>query len=176
VELRIVKLDGTVAAPGEEGEIRAQGPQVFRGYVDASLDAAAFDNDGWVRTGDLGVLRPDRHVRITGRVKDVIIRKGETISAKEVEDLLFTHPRIADAAVIGLPDAQLGERSCAVIVAAPDADPPTLTEIFEFLTGEGLTVQKVPEQLEVVEALPRNASGKVLKQDLRAVYGTAEPS
>ncbi len=176
VELRIVKLDGTVAAPGEEGEIRARGPQVFRGYLDASLDAAAFDDDGWVRTGDLGVLRPDQHVRITGRVKDVIIRKGETISAKEVEDLLFTHPRIADAAVIGLPDARLGERGCAVIVAAPDTAPPTLAEIFEFLTGEGLTVQKVPEQLEVVEALPRNASGKVLKQDLRAVYGTAEPS
>jgi len=171
VELRVVKLDGMLAGPGEEGEIRAKGPQVFRGYLDRSLDAAAFDEDGWVRSGDLGVLRPDRHVRITGRVKDVIIRKGETISAKEVEDLLFTHPGIADAAVVGLPDPRLGERSCAVIVAAPGADPPTLTEIFEFLTGEGLTVQKVPEQLEVVDALPRNASGKVLKQDLRAAYG-----
>ncbi|HSO94661.1 MAG TPA: AMP-binding protein [Acidimicrobiia bacterium] len=175
VELRVVRLDGTVAAPGEEGEIRAKGPQVFRGYLDGSLDADAFDDEGWIRTGDLGVLRPDRHVRITGRVKDVIIRKGETISAKEVEDLLFTHPRIADVAVIGVPDARLGERSCAVVVAS-ETTAPTLSEIFEFLTGEGLTVQKVPEQLEVVDALPRNASGKVLKQDLRAVYGTAEPS
>jgi cyclohexanecarboxylate-CoA ligase len=173
VELRVVKPDGIPAGPGEEGEIRATGPQVFRGYVDASLDADAFDEDGWVRTGDLGVLRPDRHLRITGRVKDVILRKGETISAKEVEDLLFTHPRIADAAVVGLPDPLLGERACAVVVAAAGAEPPTLAEVFAFLTDEGLTVQKVPEQLEVVETLPRNASGKVLKQDLRAAYSTA---
>jgi len=170
VELRLVKLDGTPAGLGEQGEIRAKGPQVFRGYLDASLDADAFDEDGWIRTGDLGVLRPDRHLRITGRVKDVIIRKGETISAKEVEDLLFTHPRIADAAVVGLPDPRLGERACAVLVAAPGAGPPTLAEIFDFLTGAGLTVQKVPEQLEVVDVLPRNASGKVLKHDLRARY------
>jgi acyl-CoA synthetase (AMP-forming)/AMP-acid ligase II len=170
VTLRVVKLDGTPAGPGEEGEIRAKGPQVFRGYLDASLDVDAFDEDGWVRSGDLGVLRPDGHVRITGRVKDVIIRKGETISAKEVEDLLFTHPRIADATVVGLPDPVLGERACAVIVAAAGAEPPSLAELFDFLTGEGLTVQKVPEQLEVVDTLPRNASGKVLKHDLRAAY------
>ncbi len=172
VELRLVKLDGTPAALGEEGEIRAKGPQVFRGYLDSSLDADAFDEGGWVRTGDLGVLRPDRHIRITGRVKDVIIRKGETISAKEVEDLLFTHASIADAAVIGLPDPRLGERACAVLVAAPGADPPSLAEIFDFLTGAGLTVQKVPEQVEFVDVLPRNASGKVLKHDLRARYDT----
>jgi len=175
VQLRIVKLDGTPAGPDEEGEIRAKGPQVFRGYLDGSLDADAFDADGWVRTGDLGVLRRDQHIRITGRVKDVIIRKGETISAKEIEDLLFTHPRIADAAVIGLPDPRLGERCCAVIVGASGVDPPTLAEIFDFLTGQGLTVQKVPEQVEVVETLPRNAAGKVLKQDLRADYGEPTP-
>src|SRR5581483_887929 len=101
--------------------------------------------------------------------------KGETISAKEVEDLLFTHPGVADAAVIGLPDPGLGERTCAVIVAAPGHDPPTLAELFAFLTGEGLTVQKTPEQLEVVDALPRNAAGKVLKQDLRAAYAETSP-
>lgn len=170
VTLRVVKLDGTPAGSDEEGEIRAKGPQVFRGYLDASLDADAFDEDGWVRSGDLGVLRPDGHVRITGRVKDVIIRKGETISAKEVEDLLFTHPQIADATVVGLPDPVLGERACAVIVATPGAEPPSLAELFDFLTGEGLTVQKVPEQLEVIDVLPRNASGKILKHDLRASY------
>jgi acyl-CoA synthetase (AMP-forming)/AMP-acid ligase II len=171
VQLRFVKLDGQVAAGGEEGEIRAKGPQAFRGYLDASLDAAAFDEDGWFRTGDLGVIDRDGHVVITGRVKDIIIRHGENISAKELEDLLFTHPKVADVAVVGLPDPRTGERACAVVVPANAADPPTLEELFAFLTDEGLAKQKVPEQLELVEALPRNPSGKVLKHELRATYG-----
>jgi acyl-CoA synthetase (AMP-forming)/AMP-acid ligase II len=171
VQLRIVQLDGRVAADGVEGEIRAKGPQAFRGYLDASLDDAAFDEDGWFRTGDLGVIRPDGHVVITGRVKDIIIRHGENISAKELEDLLFTHPKIGDVAVIGLADARTGERACAVVVPANVADPPTLEELFAFLTGEGLAKQKVPEQLELVDTLPRNPSGKVLKHELRATYG-----
>jgi len=170
VTLRVVKLTGDEAAAGEEGELRAKGPQVMKGYVDASLDADAFDEEGWFRTGDLGVLEADGHVRITGRLKDVIIRKGETISAKEVEDLLFTHPKIGDAAVIGLPDPKAGERVCAVVVAAQPDDAPTLAEVFEFLKGAGLTVQKIPEQLEVVDVLPRNPAGKVLKHELRAKY------
>jgi acyl-CoA synthetase (AMP-forming)/AMP-acid ligase II len=171
VQLRIVQLDGRVAADGVEGEIRAKGPQAFRGYLDASLDDAAFDEDGWFRTGDLGVIRPDGHVVITGRVKDIIIRHGENISAKELEDVLFTHSKIGDVAVIGLPDARTGERACAVVVPADVADPPTLEELFTFLTGEGLAKQKVPEQLELVDTLPRNPSGKVLKHELRATYG-----
>jgi acyl-CoA synthetase (AMP-forming)/AMP-acid ligase II len=171
VRLRAVRRDGSVAGPGEEGELRARGPQVCRGYVDAALDTDAFDEDGWFRTGDLGVIRPDGHVVITGRLKDVILRKGETISAKEVEDLLFTHPRISDVAVIGLPDPQLGERACAVLVAAPGAEPPTLAELAEFLRDAGLSTRKSPEQVEVVATLPRNASGKVLKHELKATYG-----
>ena len=170
VELRIVTLDGEVAAQGREGEIRAKGPQVFRGYLDASLDAAAFDEDGWFRTGDLGMIDRDGHVLITGRVKDIIIRHGENISAKELEDLLFTHPKIADVAVIGLPDPRTGERACAVIVPANTAEPPTLEELYGFLTGEGLAKQKVPEQLEIVDTLPRNPAGKVLKHELREKY------
>jgi acyl-CoA synthetase (AMP-forming)/AMP-acid ligase II len=173
VELRFVKLDGEVAAPGEEGEIRAKGPQVCLGYLDPLLDGDAFDEDGWFKTGDIGVMDPaDRHVRITGRVKDIIIRHGENISAKEVEDLLFTHPKIADAAVIGLPDPKTGERACAVIVPTNAEELPTLPELFEFLTDSGLAKQKVPEQLEIVEALPRNASGKVLKHEMRATYSS----
>ena len=109
-------------------------------------------------------------MRITGRLKDVIIRKGETISAKEVEDALFTHPGVADVAVIGLPDPALGERCCAVVVAPPDAEAPTLAQVFDFLKGQGFTIQRIPEQLEVVDALPRNPAGKVLKQELRATY------
>ncbi|HEX6418723.1 MAG TPA: AMP-binding protein, partial [Acidimicrobiales bacterium] len=101
--LRIVTVDGDEAATGEQGEVRAKGPQVTLGYLDAALDADAFDDEGWFRTGDLGRLDGDANLTITGRLKDVIIRKGENISAKEVEDLLFTHPRVADVAVIGVP-------------------------------------------------------------------------
>ncbi len=170
VELRVVALDGHVAGVDEEGEIRVKAPQVFKGYVDSSLDAAAFDEDGWFRTGDLGKVNAHGNVVITGRLKDVIIRKGENISAKEVEDALFTHPKIADAAVVGLADPRSGERACAVVVPVDAADPPTLSDLFDYLTGEGLMVHKVPEQLEIVAELPRNPSGKVLKHDLRARY------
>ena len=170
VELRAVGGDGTPAPAGMEGELRAKGPQVCRGYLDRALEADAFDDDGWFRTGDLGVIRPDGHVVITGRLKDVILRKGETISAKEVEDVLFTHPDVADVAVIGLPDPALGERACAVVVPAAGATALTLAELFDFLVAAGLTKQKIPEQLELVDELPRNPTGKVLKHELRAAY------
>lgn len=172
VELRVVTLEGKEAGPGEEGEIRAKAPQMMRGYLDSSLDADAFD-DGYFRTGDLGMLDPDGNVTITGRVKDVIIRKGENISAKEVEDVLFAHPSIADVAVVGLPDTASGERACAVVVLGGSAETLTLSDLQPFLAEKGLMKQKWPEQLEVVEALPRNPAGKVLKKDLRAQYAQA---
>jgi acyl-CoA synthetase (AMP-forming)/AMP-acid ligase II len=165
VELRIVTLDGRVAGPGEEGEIRAKAPQLMKGYLDGSLDADAFDVDGFFRTGDLGKLDRDGNVVITGRLKDVIIRKGENISAKEVEDLLFTHPNVTDVAVIGLPDPASGERCCAVVAGELSFD-----EMVSFLTHKGLRTQAIPEQLEIVDALPRNPAGKVLKHDLKAKY------
>jgi len=170
--LRVVTLEGKEGGIGEEGEIRAKAPQLMKGYLDSSLDAEAFDEDGWFKTGDIGRLDKDGHVLITGRVKDIIIRHGENISAKELEDLLFTHPKIADAAVVGLPDPKTGERACAVVVATDTANPPTLPELFEYLTDQGLAKQKVPEQLELVDELPRNASGKVLKHELRGTYGS----
>ena len=170
VDAKVVTLDGAVAARGEEGEIRVKGPNLCLGYTDPALDAEGFDEDGYFRSGDLGIVREDNHVVITGRLKDIIIRKGENISAKEVEDLLFTHPKIADAAVIGLPDAASGERACAVVVAADAADPPVLSELFEFCKAEGLMMQKIPEQLEIVDVLPRNPTGKVLKHELRKIY------
>ena len=170
VDLRVVTLDGRRAAPGEEGEIRAKAPQLMKGYLDAALDTEAFDEDGYFRTGDLGVQDDDGYVAITGRLKDIIIRKGENISAKEVEDLLFAHPKVADVAVVGLPDAASGERACAVVVCADAAEPLTADEMRAHLTDAGLMVQKVPEQLEVVEGLPRNPTGKVLKHELRATY------
>lgn len=170
VELRVVTLEGEPAAPGVEGELRAKAPQLMLGYVDAALDAEAFDAEGYFRTGDLGTVDAEGFVRITGRLKDIIIRKGENISAKEIEDLLFTHPRVAEAAVIGLPDPDRGERVCAVLVAADRAEPLAFAEMAAFLKDAGLTTHKLPEQLEVVEALPRNPTGKVIKRDLVARF------
>ena len=168
-ELRIVGGDGRVCAAGAEGEIRVRGPQICHGYLDAALDADAFDADGFFRTGDLGSLDARGFVRVTGRQKEIIIRNGENISAKEIEDLLYAHPKIADAAVIGLPDARTGERCCAVVVAASGATL-DLAEIVRHCAAAGLARQKLPEQLELVAALPRNASGKVLKHDLKRSY------
>ena len=169
VELKLVTLEGEVAGPGEEGEIRAKAPQVMKGYLDRSLDAEGFDDDGYFRTGDLGRL-DDGYIVITGRVKDIIIRKGENISAKEVEDLLFTHPKVADVAVIGLPDPSSGERACAIVVPKAEGDALSMDEMRKFLDWKGLRKQAVPEQLEIASALPRNPAGKVLKQDLKKQY------
>jgi cyclohexanecarboxylate-CoA ligase len=139
----------------------------MKGYLDASLDAEAFDDAGWFRTGDLGRVDADGMVTITGRVKDIIIRNMENISAKEIEDLLFTHPDIADVAVIGLPDPRTGERVCAVVVPAESDRPPTFDDIVAFCREQGLMTQKLPERVEIVETLPRNPTGKVLKFELR---------
>ncbi|MFN2545022.1 MAG: AMP-binding protein [Actinomycetota bacterium] len=167
VDLRVVKLEGGVARTGEEGEIRAKAPQLMRGYLDAALDADAFDDDGYFRTGDLGKQDRAGNVTITGRLKDVIIRKGENISAKEVEDLLFEHPSVADVAVIGLPHPELGELACAVVAVGEGADEPSLEELCSFLEGKGLSKRKLPERMEIVDALPRNPAGKVVKNELR---------
>jgi acyl-CoA synthetase (AMP-forming)/AMP-acid ligase II len=171
VRIRVVSSEGEELGRNEEGELRVAGPQVCLGYVDSALDAEGFDADGWFRTGDLGTIDDDGFVRITGRLKDIIIRKGENISAKEIEDLLYAHPAVADAAVVGLPDAASGERAAAIVVLKPGA---TLTfqEMVAFLRDHQLSNHKLPEQLELVESLPRNPSGKVLKRDLRQQYGS----
>ena len=170
VTLRLVTIEGKEAGIGEEGEVRAKGPQVTRGYLDPSLDQSAFDEDGWFRTGDLGVLDAEGNLRITGRIKDVIIRKGENISAKEIEDLLFGHPAVADCAVIGLQDDEVGERACAVVVTAEGTEPLDFEGMKDFLLEQGLITRKLPEQLEHVDALPRNPTGKVLKFKLREQF------
>jgi acyl-CoA synthetase (AMP-forming)/AMP-acid ligase II len=171
-DVRVVKLDGSLAGPDEEGEIRVKGPMVFRGYTDPALTADAFDADGYFRTGDLGRMRADDHVTLTGRLKDVIVRKGENISAKEIEDLLYTHPKVEDVAVIGLPDPERGERVCAVVQLAgrAEADPLTFGEMASYCRAAGLMVQKVPEQLELRSEMPRAATGKIVKTKLRDEY------
>jgi acyl-CoA synthetase (AMP-forming)/AMP-acid ligase II len=174
-EIRIVKPSGADATPGEEGEVRVRGPHLFRGYVDAALDADAFDERGFLRTGDLGVLDADGFLAITGRLKDVIIRKGENVSAKEIEDHLHAHPGVREAAVIGLPDAERGERVCAVIVARDDSAPRDVASVASFLRSRGVATYKLPERVELAPELPRNPSGKVLKRELQARYG-AKPA
>ena len=177
VSIVAVAADGTEApAPaGAQGEVRVRGPMLFSGYTDPVLDEAAFDAEGRFRTGDLGVLRPDGHLVLTGRVKDIIIRKGENISAKEVEDVLYAHPKVGAAAVIGLPDAVLGEKVCAVVETAPGADDLSFDEMAEACAAAGLSSRKVPERLEVHPGpLPRNATMKILKHKLREAYETAQ--
>ena len=169
VDLIVVRLDGRRALPGEEGEIRLKGPQVIRGYLDPSLDADAFDEDGYFRSGDLGVVDAEGYVTITGRLKDVIIRHGENISAKEVEDLLYSHPAVADVAVIGLPDPKTGERACAVVALIEGQSLP-FDEMVAYLKDQGLRTQAIPEQLEVVDVVPRNPAGKILKHNLREQF------
>ena len=170
VAVRVVGGDERALGIGEEGELRLKGPQCFLGYTDPSLDADAFDADRWFRTGDLGLLDEDGNVRVTGRLKDVIIRNAENISASEVEEILFRHPAVADVAVIGVPDERTGERVCAVVVATPGADV-TLEGIAAHCASAGLPRQKVPAQVVTVDVLPRNALGKVLKADLRRRVG-----
>jgi non-ribosomal peptide synthetase component E (peptide arylation enzyme) len=142
----------------------------MQGYVDASLDRDAFDENGYLRTGDLAQIDKDGNVTITGRLKDIIIRKGENISAAAVEKEVLAHPGIAEVSVIGLPDPERGEVACAVIVPADEGRAPGLAELTAFLRERGTPTRNWPEKCEVVTALPRNATGKVLKAELRSRY------
>lgn len=166
VSVRVVDDSEREVAVGEVGELRLKGPQCFLGYVDASLDDAAFDADGWFRSGDQGRLDSDGNVIVTGRLKDAIIRNAENISALEVEEVLASHPAVADVAVIGVPDARTGERVCAVLVVQRD-ETVTLQSLFEHCQNSGLSKHKSPERIEFVDVLPRNLTGKVLKTELR---------
>lgn len=170
VDLRVVRHDGSLAAPDEEGELRAKAPQLMLGYLDESLNAEGFDENGYFRTGDLGMIDSEGYVIITGRLKDIIIRHGENISAKMIEDLLYQHERVEDVAVIGLADDITGERACAVVSTPASSEPLSFREMQEFLLSHGVRKQALPEQLEFVDAVPRNPSGKILKQDLRGAY------
>ncbi|MDX3569469.1 class I adenylate-forming enzyme family protein [Streptomyces sp. ID05-47C] len=154
-----------------DGEVRLRGEAVCQGYLDPAQTAEAFDQDGFLRTGDLGHVTDSGHLVLTGRLKDVIIRKGENISAKEIEDLLHTHPSVGDVAVIGLPDPERGERVCAVVEQPEGTENLTLDTVTAYLRAAGLSVHKLPEQLEVVDSLPRNETlRKVLKYRLRERY------
>lgn len=177
MEIRITDGDGKPLPAGTDGEVRLRGEAVCQGYLHAAQSAEVFDPDGFLITGDLGRLTPDGYLVLTGRLKDIIIRKGENISAQEIEDLLYEHPAVAAAAVVGLPDPERGERVCAVVEQPAGAPPITLADITGYLREHGLSAHKLPEQLEVVDALPRNdVLRKVLKFKLRERFGGGEPS
>jgi acyl-CoA synthetase len=168
VELRLVDEQGAEVPAGSPGEILSRGPDLCLGYTDPALDAAAFDADGWYHSGDIGVLDRDGYLTITDRLKDVIIRGGENVSAAEVEAALQTLSGIAEVAVVAAPDARLGEHACAVVRMLPGATPVTLADLRAHLSGAGLARQKWPEELRLVDSLPRTAAGKIRKLDLRA--------
>jgi acyl-CoA synthetase (AMP-forming)/AMP-acid ligase II len=176
VELRVRLLAGSLAVKGQEGEVEIRGPAVCRGYLDPAASAAAFGEDGWFRTGDMGCVDSEGYLTITGRLKDIIIRKGENISANEIEDILYAHAKVADAAVIGLPDPTRGELVCAVVTVVDGVDALGFEEMVEHFRRARVMAQKIPERLEVIDRMPRNPTGKILKQELRARFeGSTAP-
>jgi acyl-CoA synthetase (AMP-forming)/AMP-acid ligase II len=170
-----IKLLDHNSAPSGEGEIHARGPQMLIGYLHPEDNKDAFDAEGYFKTGDLGKWVDGQYLVVTGRAKDIIIRNGENISPKEIEDILLAHPGIAEIAIVGLPDARTGERACAVIVpkvspgGGPLADaPPDVAQLRSFLDAQGVATFKVPEQVVLWDALPKNDAGKILKHQIRA--------
>ncbi|RBP02884.1 fatty-acyl-CoA synthase [Roseiarcus fermentans] len=173
VEVRIVDSVGReLTAPGEQGEILVRGPNVTKGYwglPDAT--AMAIDGDGWFRTGDAGFFDADGFLTISDRIKDMIITGGENVYPAEIESQLMRHPAIAEVGVIGEPDPQWGEKVVAVVALKPGE---TLTlEALRAFAEQSLAHYKLPKRLELVTALPRNATGKILKRQLRQTFGQA---
>ncbi len=167
VEVRTVDEDGRDVGVGQPGEILTRGPDRFAGYTDPALTAEAVDEEGWFRTGDVGVLDAEGYLTITDRVKDIIIRGGENVSAAEVEQLLAHMKGVAEVALVAAPDERLGEHGCAFFRMQPGIEAPDLDAVRTHLAAAGLARQKWPEELRVVDELPRTASGKVQKFVLR---------
>lgn len=166
--VQVVDDRGEEVARGTEGDIAYKGPSHMIEYFrDPEQTAALFTPDGYSRSGDLGYMDQDGYVRVTGRSKDIVIRGGLNISARELEELLAEHPLVANVAVVAMPDARLGEKVCAYVVPADPADRPSLESIVSYLRGRRVATPKLPERLELVEELPLTATGKVQKHVLR---------
>jgi acyl-CoA synthetase (AMP-forming)/AMP-acid ligase II len=174
VQVRIADpATGAELPVGCEGEILTRGPHLYLGYLGpADLTLRSF-RGGWHRFGDLGQLDENGMLRVTGRIKDIVIRGGENISVREIEELLAGHPQVGTVAVVGYPDPRLGERCCAVVVPANGAAP-TLKSITKFLRERGLAAYKLPERLELVTDMPMTATGKVRKTKIRELLRTTE--
>lgn len=162
-----IKITDHPAAPAGSGEILVRGPQMLLGYLHPEDRAESFDTEGFFRTGDIGRWVDDRYLVVTGRAKDIIIRNGENISPKEIEDLLIGFPGVTEVAVVGLPDPRTGERACAVLVTATRPGP-DVAALRDYLEQRGAAKFKAPEQVAVWNALPKNDAGKVLKHQIRA--------
>jgi acyl-CoA synthetase (AMP-forming)/AMP-acid ligase II len=164
--IRIVDHEERDLPDGQEGEILARGPGMMLGYVDEAQTREAITADGYFRTGDLGVRTEEGAITVTGRKKDLIIRGGENISAKEIEDVLHAHPQVREAAVVAMPHERLGEGVCAYVIAAGET--PSAQDLAAHIAASGLARQKTPERFEFRDDFPRTASGKVRKDVLRA--------
>lgn len=166
-EARIVDSDGAIADSNTEGELEIRGDGLFSGYFERPDATQEAFNEGWFRTGDRAVIHDDGFVSLTGRSKDVIIRGGENIPVVSVESLLYEHPAVVEAAVVGVPDERLGERACAVLVLRQGAASEP-KDILDFLLRKGLSAHFVPERVELLPSLPKTPSGKIRKVELRA--------
>ena len=166
-EVRILDDAGREVSPGTDGEVAARGPGMFLGYADPQQNAEAHTADGFFLTGDIGHLTPEGAVQITDRKKDIIIRGGENLSAKEIEDVLHSHAAIREAAVVSMPHERLGEGVCACLILREGATAPSLPEITAFCDAAGMARQKFPERLVVMADFPRTPSGKIRKDQLR---------
>ncbi len=168
VEIKVVDDARKTLPPGCEGEEASRGPNVFMGYFDEpELTARALDEEGWYYSGDLCRMDETGYIKITGRKKDIIVRGGENISSREVEDILLQHPKIHDACVVAMPDERLGERSCAYVVLKAPHHSLSLEEVVAFFSRKRVAKYKYPEHIVVIEKLPRTASGKIQKFLLR---------
>jgi cyclohexanecarboxylate-CoA ligase len=166
--VHIVDIDGNEVSRGEEGDIAYKGAMHMLEYIGKPTETAElFTPDGYSRSGDLGYMDEDGYVRVSGRTKDIVIRGGMNISVRHLEDLLSAHPAVRGVAAVGMPDERLGETVCGFLVPAPGHEPLTRVQIKDYLLGEGLAIQKVPERLEIVESLPTTATGKIQKHLLR---------
>ena len=168
VEIKVVDDAHKTLPPGCEGEEASRGPNVFMGYFDEpELTARALDEEGWYYSGDLCRMDEAGYIKITGRKKDIIVRGGENISSREVEDILLQHPKIHDACVVAMPDERLGERSCAYVVLKAPHHSLSLEDVVTFFSRKRVAKYKYPEHIVVIEKLPRTASGKIQKFLLR---------
>ena len=168
VEIKVVDDARKTLPPGCEGEEASRGPNVFMGYFDEpELTARALDEEGWYYSGDLCRMDEAGYIKITGRKKDIIVRGGENISSREVEDILLQHPKIHDACVVAMPDERLGERSCAYVVLKAPHHSLSLEEVVAFFSRKRVAKYKYPEHIVVIEKLPRTVSGKIQKFLLR---------
>jgi len=172
VVLRVLDDEGNELAAGHAGHLVATGPELFLGYVDPVVTRTALTEDGFFRTGDLGILDAQGNLRITGRAKDIIVRGGENLSAREIEEALRRSPKIHEVSVVAVPDAVMGQRACAFVIPE-EGEEVDLVTLRDAVKDAGLAMQKIPEHIRIVAEFPRTAAGKIQKERLREQFAAA---